>query len=215
MIKICPSVLAADILHLQQDVTRILNAGADLLHLDIMDAHFVPNLSYGPDLVAALRRGFPDMYLDVHLMMTHPEDYLQAFAKAGASAITIHAEIGDKALGSLEQIRSLGLEAGISFKPGTAVEGHRRLLALSDLVLLMTVEPGFGGQKLMPQALDKIGQLRQMGFKGPISVDGGVNPQTAPLAIKKGADWLVMGTALFGAKDPAQVIRDIREGARG
>lgn len=210
MTKISASVLAADFLHLKEDVQRILSAGADLLHLDIMDGHFVPNLSYGPDLVAALRRGFPDTYLDVHLMMTHPEHYVDAFFKAGADAITIHAEIGDKALEVMQRIRAKGLHAGISFKPGTALDGYQTLLDLSDLVLVMTVEPGFGGQKLMPQALEKVAALKAGGYAGNVSVDGGVNAHTAPLVVQKGADWLVMGTALFLAEHPERVIADIR-----
>lgn len=210
MTKISASVLAADILHLQDDVARILAAGADILHLDIMDGHFVPNLSYGPDLVAGLRRGFADAYLDVHLMMTHPEQYADAFMDAGASAVTVHAEIGEKAVALLQHIRARGLKAGISVKPGTDVRDCAALLPLVDLVLVMTVEPGFGGQKLMPEALQKVGQLREMGFEGIISVDGGVNADNAHLAVEQGADWLVMGTALFGAKDPAGLIRSVR-----
>lgn len=213
MVKICASVLAADMLRLQEDVQRILSAGADLLHLDIMDAHFVPNLSYGPDIVKALRRGFPEVFLDVHLMMTHPENYLDAFMDAGASAITVHAEIGSKALDCLQRVRVRGLMAGISFKPGTDPEKHTGLLESSDLVLLMTVEPGFGGQKMMPDSLKKAAWLRKWGFKGPISVDGGINAENAPEAMEQGADWLVMGTALFGAKDPRQVVRAIRAAA--
>lgn len=209
MIKVLASVLAADVLAMREDVQRILDAGADILHLDIMDAHFVPNLSYGPDLVRRLHEAFPDVYLDVHLMMTDPEDYVDAFAQAGASAITVHAEIGDKALGTLERIRALGLEAGISFKPHTPLTAYHNLLRLSDQVLLMTVEPGFGGQKMMPEALHKARDLREQGFAGHISVDGGVNEHNAYLAVEKGADWLVLGTALFGAPDPRQVVHKL------
>ncbi len=214
MIEIAPSVLAADLLHLEQDVRRVLDAGADLLHVDIMDAHFVPNLSYGPDMCAALRRGFPDVRQDVHLMMTNPEDYLEAFAKAGADAITIHEELGHKALPALRRIRELGLKAGISVKPGTPVERLTPLLPLSDLVLIMTVEPGFGGQKMKSEALDKAQILRAQGYAGIISADGGITPDNAPQAISRGVNRLVMGTALFKAEDAAQAIRRARVAAQ-
>jgi len=214
MIEIAPSVLAADLLHLEQDVRRVLDAGADLLHVDIMDAHFVPNLSYGPDMCAALRRGFPDVRQDVHLMMTNPEDYLESFAMAGADAITIHEELGAKALPALRRIRELGLKAGISVKPGTPVERLTPLLPLSDLVLIMTVEPGFGGQKMKSEALDKAQILRAQGYAGIISADGGITPDNAPQAISRGVNRLVMGTALFKAEDAAQAIRRARVAAQ-
>ena len=214
MIEIAPSVLAADLLHLEQDVRRVLDAGADLLHVDIMDAHFVPNLSYGPDMCAALRRGFPDVQQDVHLMMTNPEDYLESFAMAGADAITIHEELGAKALPALRRIRELGLKAGISVKPGTPVERLTPLLPLSDLVLIMTVEPGFGGQKMKSEALDKAQILRAQGYAGIISADGGITPDNAPQAISRGVNRLVMGTALFKAEDAAQAIRRARVAAQ-
>lgn len=214
MIEIAPSVLAADLLHLEQDVRRVMDAGADLLHVDIMDAHFVPNLSYGPDMCAALRRGFPDVRQDVHLMMTNPEDYLEAFAMAGADAITIHEELGEKALPALRRIRELGLKAGISVKPGTPVERLTPLLPLCDLVLIMTVEPGFGGQKMKSEALDKARVLRAQGYAGIISADGGITPDNAPQAISRGVNRLVMGTALFKADDAAQAIRRARAAAQ-
>lgn len=210
MIEIAPSVLAADMLHLEHDVRRIMDAGADMLHVDIMDAHFVPNLSFGPDITAALRRGFPQVHLDVHLMMTHPEDYLDAFAKAGANAITVHEEIGDKVVPALRRIRCMGLMAGISVKPGTPAERLRPLLPLCDLVLIMTVEPGFGGQKMMPEALDKAIALRAAGFEGVISADGGITPDNAAQAVSRGVNRLVMGTAVFRAADPVEAIRRAR-----
>ena len=214
MIEIAPSVLAADLLHLEQDVRRVMDAGADLLHVDIMDAHFVPNLSYGPDMCAALRRGFPDVQQDVHLMMTNPEDYLEAFVKAGADAITIHEELGEKALPALRRIREMGLMAGISVKPGTPAQRLTPLLPLCDLVLIMTVEPGFGGQKMKSEALDKAQILRAQGYAGIISADGGITPDNAPQAISRGVNRLVMGTALFKAEDAAQAIRRARVAAQ-
>ena len=203
-------MLAADLLHLERDITRLLEAGVDLLHLDIMDAHFVPNLSFGPDLVRALHLGFPQAVLDVHLMMTHPEDYVASFQAAGAGFLTVHAEIGDKVSAILRDIRARGMKAGISLKPGTPVEALQPLLPLVDLVLIMTVEPGFGGQAMIVQALNKAVWLRQRGFMGIISVDGGVMVENAQLCLQAGANQLVMGTALFKADDPAQRIAAIR-----
>lgn len=210
MIKIAPSVLAADILHLEEDVRRVLDAGADMLHLDIMDAHFVPNLSFGPSLVAALRKGFPDTYLDVHLMMTDPIDYLDAFISAGASAITVHQEIGEQALRCLNKLREKGIHAGLSLKPATGADQVLPLLSLCDLILIMSVEPGFGGQKMMPETLKKARQLRDAGFKGRIAVDGGIKADNAHLAVEQGIDCLVMGTGVFRAEDPAGVIAKVR-----
>lgn len=209
-LRIAPSVLAADPLHLERDVKRLLEAGADLLHLDIMDAHFVPNLSFGPDLVQALRRGFPRTILDVHLMMTHPENFVASFQAAGADYLTVHAEIGDKVSAILRDIRVRGMKAGISLKPGTPVETLSQLLPLVDLVLIMTVEPGLGGQAMIVQALDKAVWLRQAGYMGIISVDGGVMADNARLCLQAGVNQLVMGTALFKADDPAQRIAAIR-----
>lgn len=210
MIEIAPSVLAADMLKMGLEVQRLLDAGADMLHVDIMDAHFVPNLSYGPNLSRALRRGFPKVHQDVHLMMDNAEEYLDAFATAGADDITIHCELGEKVRPALEKIRGLGLKAGLSLKPGTPVESLYSYLDAVDLILIMTVEPGFGGQKMMPEALEKASKLREKGFAGVISADGGLNPDNAALAVKKGVNRLVMGTALFGAKDPAAAIAQIR-----
>ena len=210
MIEIAPSVLAADTLRIGEDVQRVLDAGADMLHVDIMDAHFVPNLSYGPDLCRALRRGFPDIRQDVHLMMDNPEHYIEAFAAAGANEITIHVELGEKILQAIEHIKSLGCKAGLSVKPGTPADSLFPYLSLIDLILIMTVEPGFGGQKMMPEQLDKAAFLRKKGFSGIISADGGIGPDNAEPAIKKGVTRLVMGTSLFRAPDAALAVAKIR-----
>ena len=210
MIEIAPSVLAADTLRIGEEVQRVLDAGADMLHVDIMDAHFVPNLSYGPDLCRALRRGFPDIRQDVHLMMDNPEHYIEAFAAAGANEITIHVELGEKILQAIEHIKSLGCKAGLSVKPGTPADSLFPYLNLIDLILIMTVEPGFGGQKMMPEQLDKAVFLREKGFCGIISADGGIGPDNAEPAIKKGVTRLVMGTSLFRAPDAALAVAKIR-----
>ena len=210
MIRIFPSVLAADVLRMGDEIARMLTAGADGLHVDIMDAHFVPNLSYSPALVAAIRARFPDAWQDVHLMMSRPGEYVGRFAQAGASAITIHAEAEGDISAILKEIRALGCRTGVSVKPGTPVERVRGLLPLCDQVLVMTVEPGFGGQKFMTDMMAKARALRAWGWQGHIQVDGGVNARTAAECVAAGVDTLVMGTALLKAPDPAAVIAACR-----
>lgn len=204
MTKLSPSMLAADVMHLQEDIARIVNCGPDYLHLDIMDGHFVPNISYGPDLVKAINKNFT-LPLDVHLMLSEPEKYIEAFVNAGSDIITIHAETENFA-NTLQAIKEKGVGVGASVKPGTAIESIYPFLEQLDLVLIMTVEPGFGGQSFMHHCVEKIEKLRAQGYKGIINVDGGVNMQTAPICIKAGADMLVMGTALFGAQNPQEVV---------
>lgn len=202
MIKVAPSILAADMLNLERDVQRMADAGCDLLHVDVMDAHFVPNLSYGPAVVKQLHRRFPDMKLDVHLMMDNPEKYVQVFAEAGAWNITIHAEIPGDAAALLREIRALGIRAGLSLKPGTPAEAVEKLLPLTDMVLVMTVEPGFGGQKFQEGMLDKLRALRRMGYTGLLEADGGVTKENLPRLRDSGLDVAVMGTAMFRSADP-------------
>ena len=209
MIKAAPSILAADPLDVGSGVERMLGAGCDWIHVDIMDAHFVPNLSYGPAIVKALRERWPELDLDVHLMMDDPEDYLKTFAEQGASGITIHAEVPGDVAAMLEQIRGMGLRAGLSVKPGTPVESIRALLPLCDMVLVMTVEPGFGGQRFRMEMLDKLTELRAMGYTGLIEADGGVGLSNLPLLAERGLDVAVMGTALFRCPDPADYIRQV------
>ena len=211
MIEILSSILASDVLNMGADVRRMQEAGVDSLHVDIMDAHFVPNLSFGPAVVSALKKEFPDYHQDVHLMMDNPENYIDEFIKNGAGAVTVHAEIPGDVAEILRAIREKGVKAGVSVKPKTDAECIRDLLPLCDLVLVMTVEPGFGGQKFMPDMMPKIRALREMGYKGQIMVDGGINAETAKEAVAAGADALVMGTALLKADDPAAVVRACKE----
>ena len=209
MIKVSPSILAADPLNMERDVQRVIDAGCDLLHVDVMDAHFVPNLSYGPALVEALHKRF-SIPLDVHLMMDNPEKYIETFAAGGAWGITIHAEIPGDVPGMLRQIRNLGLSAGLSVKPGTPVESIRELLPLVDMVLIMTVEPGFGGQKFQSAMLEKISTLRAWGYEGLIEADGGVSLANLPQLKEAGLDVAVMGTAMYKSADPAADMRAIK-----
>ena len=200
--KVAPSILAADMLEMGRDVQRMIDAGTDWLHVDIMDAHFVPNLSYSPALVAALHKRFPELPLDVHLMMDNPEKYVDVFCDAGASVLTIHAEIPGDVAALLEKIRARGVLAGLSVKPGTPAEAIRELLPLADMVLVMTVEPGFGGQKFNADMLGKMDELRRMGYKGLLEADGGVSMKNAAILREHGLDVAVMGTAMFGSADP-------------
>ena len=208
MIKVAPSILAADPLNMGQDVQRVIDAGCDMLHVDIMDAHFVPNLSYSPALVEALHKRF-DIPLDVHLMMDNPEKYIDTFAKAGAWGITIHAEIPGDVPALLQKIRGLGLNVGLSVKPGTPAEAIDDLLPMVDMVLVMTVEPGFGGQKFQSAMLEKIRRLREMGYTGLIQADGGVSLGNLPDLKAAGLDVAVMGTAMYTSADPAKDMQMI------
>lgn len=200
--KVAPSILAADPLNLERDVKRMIDAGADWLHVDIMDAHFVPNLSFSPALTAALHKRFPDLPLDVHLMMDNPEKYIDVFCDAGASVLTIHAEIGGDVAAMLQRIRRRGVKAGLSVKPGTPAENIRCLLPLADMVLVMTVEPGFGGQKFNADMLDKLDELRSMGYNGLLEADGGVSMANVASLRAHGLDVAVMGTAMYVSADP-------------
>lgn len=207
--KVAPSILAADPLEMGRDVQRMVDAGTDWLHVDIMDAHFVPNLSFSPALTKALHQRFPALPLDVHLMMDNPGAYIDAFCDAGASALTIHAEIEEDVAALLDKIRSRGVLSGLSVKPGTPVEAIQPLLPHADMVLVMTVEPGFGGQKFNADMLPKLDALRQMGYQGLLEADGGVSMQNIRLLREHGLDVAVMGTAMFRSEDPQKDMAQI------
>ena len=207
MIKLTPSLLAADLLNLGQAVDMMRRDRLDQLHFDVMDAHFVPNLSFGPDFCRAIHRYDPSMKIDAHLMMDNPEKYIDEFVQYGAASVTVHVEIEKDLPGLIQKTHDLGAKAGLSVKPGTAVEKLLPYLDRLDLILIMTVEPGFGGQKFMPEEVEKIRFLRGVGFQGDIAVDGGVDIRNAPLLKEAGATLLVMGTSYFHADDPAAVAR--------
>lgn len=213
MIKFSASLLAADPLHIAKSVRSMETAGVDWLHVDVMDGHFVPNLNFGPAVVAALR-AVTKLPLDVHLMLDEPDRYIDVFCKAGADLLTIHQEIDADLPALLRRIRALGVRPGISIKPDTPCEAIEPLLSLVDLVLVMTVHPGFGGQAMIEDVLNKLPKLKTMlhkiGREAHLQVDGGISPETAPRALAAGADVLVMGSALVGASDPASIMRKIR-----
>lgn len=206
-ITIAPSLLAADFARLGEEAAAADAAGAGWLHLDIMDGHFVPNLSFGPAVLKALRAG-SGLPFDVHLMIAPADPYIPAFAEAGADHIIVHAEAGPHLHRSLQLIRSLGKRAGVALNPGTPAEAVASVLELADLILVMTVNPGFGGQAFLRDQLPKIAQVREMIGSRPIAleVDGGITPDTAPLVVQAGAGVLVAGTAVFAAPDRAAAI---------
>lgn len=209
MTKIAPSILAANTMHMGDAARRIVSAGCDYIHFDVMDGVFVPNLSFGPALLKDMKAEVA-VYFDVHLMLIDPLKYVDVFADAGASGVTVHVE-AEHFPESLARIRSRGLRVGASLRPATPAAELRDFLQELDLVLVMTVEPGFGGQTLNPAMLDKIRALRGLGFAGEIEVDGGVTLDNAPALVQAGADTLVMGTTFFRAADPQELTHRVHQ----
>jgi len=213
MVKIAPSILSADFSKLGSEIKDVERGGADWIHIDVMDGHFVPNITIGPLIVEAVRP-ITKLTLDVHLMIENPDQYIEAFAKAGADYITVHAEACTHLHRTIQLIKSYGVKAGVVLNPATPPSVLDYVLEDIDLVLLMTVNPGFGGQAFIPSVLDKIEKVRSMidekGLSVDIEIDGGVNPETARLCVERGATVLVAGSAIYNKEDRKQAIADIR-----
>jgi ribulose-phosphate 3-epimerase len=216
-VVVAPSLLAADFGRLREEMASVTEAGADWLHFDIMDGHFVPNISFGPQVLAALRP-HSRLPFDVHLMIAPVDPFAAAFAEAGADHILIHPEAGPHPHRTLQLIRSLGKKPGVVLNPGTPIESITWLLDLADVILVMSVNPGFGGQRFLASQLPKIAALRRMidaaGRPIALAVDGGITPDTAAEVLSAGADTLIAGTSVFGAADRAAAIGALRGGAR-
>ena len=212
MVKLAPSVLAADFARLGEEIKSAERAGVDMLHLDIMDGHFVPNISFGPGTFKTIGR-HTDLFLDVHLMLSEPEKYFEPFTKAGGDAITFHIEVHSKPAPYAEQIHALGLQAGISLNPDTPIDSVLPYLERFEYLLVMSVFPGFGGQSFMPTALDAVRAARSFidehGLATRIMIDGGVDSANAASVVEAGADILVMGTAFFNATDRVALVERV------
>ena len=212
-VRIAPSVLSADLVRLGEQVERAAAGGADWLHVDVMDGHFVPNLTFGAPMVRALRR-LSNLPLDVHLMVERPERYLAEFADAGASVFTFHPEATIHVQRQLATARQLGMSAGLAFNPATPLSVLEEVIDDVDVVLIMSVNPGYGGQSYIPAATDKIRRARSLldrkGSTAALEVDGGIMNETIAEAWGAGADTFVAGTAVFGAPDPAHAVRDLK-----
>jgi ribulose-phosphate 3-epimerase len=213
-IELAPSILSADFAHLARDIERVQSAGANLIHLDVMDGHFVPNMTIGPPVVASIRK-ITTLPLDAHLMIEKPERFLDEFIRAGANWISVHVEADVHLDRSLRYLRENGVQAGVAINPGTSLSSLEEILPWADYVLVMTVNPGFGGQKFIPSSLDKIRKLRKIiasnEYHARIEVDGGIGPENLKEVIAAGADIIVAGSAIFNSqKDASEAIREFK-----
>lgn len=213
MVKIAPSILSADFSKLGEEIIAVDQAGADYIHIDVMDGHFVPNITIGPLIVEAIRPA-TKLPLDVHLMIENPDQYIEAFTKAGADIITVHVEACRHLHRTIQSIKSFGIKAGVVLNPATPVESIQHIISDIDMVLLMSVNPGFGGQTFIPEVLPKIRKVKEMaeqkGLSLEIEIDGGVNPETARQCMEAGATVLVAGSAVYNQEDYKQAISQLR-----
>ena len=214
MIEIVPSILSADFARLADDIARVERGGAKMLHLDVMDGHFVPNLTIGPPVVECVRKA-TGLHLDVHLMIENPERFVTAFVQAGANSVSVHYEATYNLDAVLGMIREAGAMAGVVLNPATPVAVLEEVVEVADYVLLMSVNPGFGGQKLIPYVLQKVRKLdslrREKGLALPIEIDGGVHKENLAEVVRAGCDWIVTGSAIFHSTDPEATLREMRE----
>lgn len=215
-VRIAPSILSANFAALGEDIRKVEDAGAQLLHVDVMDGHFVPNITIGPPVVKSIKQ-VTRIPLDVHLMISNPDKYIPAFANAGASILTVHAESTLHLDRTLNFVRSQNVLVGVSLNPATPISVVEHVLGLADLLLIMTVNPGFGGQKFIPYTVEKIKQARRLiderNYRCVIEVDGGIDSPTVPTVVRAGAEILVSGSAIFHAPDPAQKVKELMETA--
>lgn len=209
MIKIAPSILSADFSRLADEIGKVEKAGADMIHVDVMDGHFVPNITIGQPVVKSIRK-ITELPLDVHLMIEKPDRYLKEFVDVGSDRISFHIESNTDVSWCINTLKQLGVEVGVALKPETSVSELKPYLDELDFVMVMGVEPGFGGQKFMDSVLPKIGELKRI-FKGEIEVDGGVNKETICKVVSAGATTLVAGNAVFGSNNPAKAVKELRE----